>query len=71
MALVIVAFALVGCVKTISPPSFCSVAKPIYIGEDDVFTDKTADQLLGHNCLGQRLCGWGGDAGRRSCGIAE
>ncbi|WPK20207.1 hypothetical protein [Salmonella phage SD-11_S17] len=58
---------MVGCVKTVNNPSFCQTARPIYVGEDDIFSTKTADQVLFHNCLGQRLCGWGGEDGERSC----
>jgi len=37
---------------------FCRLAKPIYVGKPDYFTDQTARQILGHNELGHSLCGW-------------
>jgi len=35
------------------------VAVAIYVGEEDVLSDKTADQILEHNMVGKRLCHWG------------
>lgn len=48
-----------GCAVSSPPPAFCAVAVPIYVAEEDQFTDKTADQILEHNLVGQRLCKWG------------
>jgi hypothetical protein len=39
---------------------FCMVSMPIFIGEADVLTDRTARQILTHNELGARLCDWPG-----------
>jgi hypothetical protein len=39
-------------------PDFCATAKPIYVSKDDVITDMTAQQILAHNVLGRKLCGW-------------
>lgn len=51
--------AVSGCVKRIDPaPSFCAVARAIYIGDEDVLSDQTARQILTHDEIGERLCGW-------------
>lgn len=51
--------AVSGCVKKIDPaPSFCVVARAIYVGDDDVLSDQTARQILTHDEIGERLCGW-------------
>jgi hypothetical protein len=34
------------------------VARAIYIGEEDVLSDQTARQILTHDEIGERLCGW-------------
>lgn len=47
-----------GCAVSSPPPAFCAVAVPIYVAEEDQFTDKTADQILEHNLVGKRLCRW-------------
>lgn len=39
---------------------FCVVSSPIYIAEGDFLTQRTADKLLAHNELGERLCDWPG-----------
>lgn len=38
---------------------YCQLAKPIYVGKPDYFTDQTARQILTHNLTGQSICGWG------------
>lgn len=61
---------MAGCVKTetrTDARDFCLVGKAIYIGEDDVLTDKTAEQIYTHDCTGQRLCGWGGKRAAEVC----
>ncbi|AFB84052.1 Rz-like spanin [Hafnia phage Enc34] len=56
----LISFAVSGCVKKIEvAPSFCAVATAIYIGEDDTLSDETARQILIHDEIGERLCGWG------------
>lgn len=55
----VIASSVTGCAVSSPPPAFCAVAAPIYVSQDDQFTDKTADQVLEHNLIGQRLCGWG------------
>ncbi len=37
---------------------FCSVARPIYVSETDVFSDTTARAILNHNEKGRSICGW-------------
>lgn len=63
------AFAMAGCgVKTTSSPrDYCLIAKPIYIGDADKLTDKTAEQIFEHDCTGQKLCGWGGKRAAEVC----
>lgn len=59
MAALMISFAVSGCVNKIDPaPSFCAVARAIYIGEEDVLSDQTARQILTHDEIGERLCGW-------------
>lgn len=44
----------------VSKPGFCENALPIYVSENDpkVISDKAARQILAHNKLGRKLCGW-------------
>lgn len=67
--MLISAFAMAGCAETerTEARDFCQVAKAIYIGKDDVLTDKTAEQIYTHDCTGQRLCGWGGKRAAEVC----
>lgn len=59
MVALLMSCAVSGCVKRIDPaPSFCAVARAIYIGDDDVLSDQTARQILTHDEIGERLCGW-------------
>lgn len=37
---------------------FCGVASPIRPSVRDVLTDGTASQILAHDKVGARLCGW-------------
>lgn len=37
---------------------FCAIARPILISKADSLTDGTARQILNHNEIGARLCGW-------------
>ena len=59
LAVLLLASSAIGCARSSPPPAFCAVALPIYVAEEDQFTDKTADQILEHNLIGQRLCKWG------------
>lgn len=57
--LLLMSYALAGCASREPVGSeFCIVSLPIFIGERDVLTDKTARQILTHNELGVRLCDW-------------
>jgi hypothetical protein len=38
--------------------AFCVKAQPIYISREDVLTDATARQILGHNLIGLKDCKW-------------
>ncbi|HHH6077625.1 TPA: hypothetical protein ACP2RB_004932, partial [Escherichia coli] len=37
---------------------FCDGAEPIYISNNDVMTEETERQILFHNTMGERVCGW-------------
>lgn len=70
--MLIAVLGLVGCGTMVKdkqpdPMDFCLVAKAIYIDNDDVLTDKTAEQIYTHDCTGQRLCGWGGKRAAEVC----
>jgi hypothetical protein len=39
-------------------PGFCANAKPILIGKKDHFSAETASDILAHNQMGAKLCGW-------------
>lgn len=48
-----------GCgTKATLAPAFCSVATPFYPSRKDVLTDGTKRQIVTHNEIGVRLCGW-------------
>lgn len=52
-------YAVSGCAEKINTaPSFCTVGRAIYISEEDKLSDETARQILYHDELGERLCGW-------------
>ncbi|EPK2688480.1 hypothetical protein MEE37_005461, partial [Klebsiella pneumoniae] len=58
--LLTMSFLLTGCV--IKQPQgllFCETASPIYISRDDVLTQETKRQILAHDIVGERVCGWG------------
>lgn len=38
--------------------SFCSAARPIYPDKKDVLTLPTTRLIVGHDEVGERLCGW-------------
>lgn len=46
---------LAGCSNSVGKES---VFSPIYVSDDDHFTDATARQILEHNELGATLFGW-------------
>jgi hypothetical protein len=51
---------LAGCVGTGPARGIdaCGPWRPILVAEGDRFTDYTARQILSHNEIGARLCGW-------------
>jgi len=36
----------------------CDWAEPIRFSRQDVLTDGTLEQIVAHNEIGERLCGW-------------
>ena len=59
LGVIVIGGMLVSCQS--SPPTeqaFCSAARPIYIKKSDKLTLETTREIVGHNELGQRLCGW-------------
>lgn len=58
----IAVFAMTGCAKndTRQVIAFCDIAFPILISHNDALTDRTAEDILTHNLVGQRLCDWQG-----------
>lgn len=69
MAMLLTSFSVIGCAANVpltkvekdiaaSKPEFCTNALPIYVKKDDVISDATARQILQHNKLGRKLCGW-------------
>lgn len=51
--------------RAVKPPvvdNGCAAFRPIYVSLDDVLTDGTAQQILAHNEVGARLCGWSPNA---------
>lgn len=49
-----------GCVTTAPRPirSDCDWAEPIRPSREDVLTDGTLAQIVAHNEVGERICGW-------------
>lgn len=47
-----------GCATNGVENSYCSIAKPIYITQGDELTDDTAREILDHDEVGAKLCGW-------------
>lgn len=56
--LMLLAMLLSGCVTTGRADSFCAIAQPIYMDRDDIVSERTAQQILGHNLVGRALCSW-------------
>lgn len=46
-----------GC-KSGGATDFCLVSEPIYASRHDNLTGRTAEQILEHNEIGAKLCGW-------------
>lgn len=38
---------------------FCDLASPIYISREDTLTQESKRQILAHDIIGERVCGWG------------
>ena len=45
LVVLLLASSAIGCARSSPPPAFCAVALPIYVAEEDQFTDKTDDQM--------------------------
>lgn len=59
IALSLTAVLTAGCATAIGPPpNECAWAEPIRPSRKDVLTDRTLEQIVAHNELGERLCGW-------------
>lgn len=55
-----VSLLLTGCViKQPQELLFCDIASPVYISRDDTLTQETKRQILTHDIIGERVCGWG------------
>ncbi|CAM6645456.1 Lipoprotein [Klebsiella pneumoniae] len=55
-----VSLLLTGCV--IKPQQgllFCETANPIYLSKEDQLTQESKRQILAHDIVGERVCGWG------------
>ncbi len=54
-----VSLLLTGCV--IKPQQgllFCETANPIYLSKEDKLTQESKRQILAHDIVGERVCGW-------------
>lgn len=49
---------LSGCATAGPATDGCAAWRSIYISRADALTDDTAEQILAHNLIGRRLCGW-------------
>lgn len=55
-----VSFLLTGCeIKPQRGVLFCEIANPIYLSKEDKLTHESKRQVLTHNLIGERICGWG------------
>nr|DAV65788.1 MAG TPA: hypothetical protein [Caudoviricetes sp.] len=53
-------FLLTGCViKPERGVLFCEIANPIYLSKEDKLTQESKRQVLAHDIVGERICGWG------------
>jgi len=57
-ALLVSLILMSGCHATGPVTNFCQMAEPILISRQDVLTDGTARQILAHNEIGRKACGW-------------
>lgn len=50
---------LASCATTgLETKTACEVFQPIYVSKNDRLTDDSAKEILRHNLLGAKLCGW-------------
>lgn len=56
--MLILAPLLASCATVGPATDACAVFEPIYVSRLDVLTDQTAREILAHNELGAKLCGW-------------
>ena len=55
-----VSLLLTGCViKPQQGRLFCETANPIYLSKEDTLTQESKRQILAHDIVGERVCGWG------------
>lgn len=62
LTLMLISGFLIGCATKYEPapaPAFCTIGRAIYPSHEDVMTPETKRQILAHDELGARLCGWG------------
>jgi hypothetical protein len=58
-ALTLTAALTAGCATGLRPlRNDCDWAEPIRPSRADVLTDGTLEQIVAHNEIGERLCGW-------------
>ncbi len=59
-ALILIAALTAGCATTapLHLRGDCDWAEPIRPSREDVLTDGTLAQIVAHNEIGERLCGW-------------
>ena len=56
--MLLVVILLMGCASGSVGVDACGPWQPIYVGQADVLTVETGRQVLAHNEVGARLCGW-------------
>lgn len=58
-ALISIAVLTAGCATDLRPlRDDCDWAEPIRPSREDVLTDGTLAQIVAHNEVGERICGW-------------
>ena len=56
--LLLIAVSIAGCATDPRLKSDCDWAQPIRPSRQDVLTRQTREQILAHNEVGARICGW-------------
>jgi hypothetical protein len=65
MTCAVLAALLAGCAGSgAATDAACAAFRPVYVGQADVLTAATAEQLLSHNITGAKLCGWRANSNR-------